>query len=445
MATAKMEDISGVKKRLLITLSKEEVAQEYQTLLRNYTKAVKIKGFRPGKAPVGLIEMRYGKEILEEARDKLIQRSLEEVLQEKNLTPVGVPSIERGELKKDQEFSYLVQLEIKPTFELPQYKGIEIEKEKPIVTDEMVEKRLRELQIQYGKLEDVLEERPIQPEDKVVAKCKVVRVGGEPKEEEERVVTIDLGDENVESVWPEELVGKMKGDGGEVKIRFPAEHPNKELAGKEVSVRYEIMGIKRLVLPELDDDFARRVSSSFQNLSELTERIRKILNDSEKKRVENEATERLLGAILDQVDFELPESLVTNEINAYIQNMYAQIKAAGGNPESVLHPIDRVVEELRPKAERGVKEMLVLADIAKKEGIEVDQQEMLKALEAQSAISGESVEALLDYYRSRGLLGELRYRLLREKTLKYLLENAKIQEHGGIDQAASRDQSQHGG
>lgn len=445
MAISNFEDISQVKKKIFVTLSREEVDREYQTTLREYARKVKVKGFRPGKVPLSIVERFYGKSIQEETRDRLVQRSFEDLLKEKGISPVGIPLLERGDLRKGEGYSYMVELEVKPQFELPNYKGIEVKKEKPVVTEEMVEARLREIQRQYGRLEDIGEERGVRPDDKVVVKVNVLELGGEKKQEEERIVTIDLADQDVETVWREELIGKAVGDKGVIRITFPQEHPNKDLRGKEVATSYEIISIKKLVLPELDDEFAKTVSSKFENLTDLKARIKEILEESEKKRVEGQAIEQLLTSILEKVQFELPESLVTNQINSYIENMYVQIQSAGGDPASVLGPMDKVVEELRPRAEREVKEMLVLADIAKKEGIEVDQEDLLRALSAQSAMSGQSVEALLEYYQSKGMLGQLRYRILRDKTLKYLLENAKIQEEGGPLESANDQESQNGG
>ena len=436
-----VEDISSVRKRILIQLPKEEVDKEILSTIKDYAQKVRIKGFRPGKVPFSILERYYGKAILEEARDKLIERSFGEVLREKKLMPLIPPSIERGDLKKGEDYSFIVDMEIKPSFELPKYKGIEIKKELPHVTEEMVEKKLEELRRQYASLEEVKEDRPVVEEDQVVVHCALVEVGGEKKEEEPRTVLIDLTDQNVNSVWKKELTGKKVGATGRVNITFDETHPKRELRQKEVAIHYEIKGIKRLVLPPLDDEFAKAVSSQFETLDQLKDRLREILKESERKRIENATVETLKEALLQQVDFEVPNGLVEGEINAYIQSMVERAQSSGVDLETALGPYESLREELRPKAIRNVKEMLILADIAEKEGISVQQEDILNELGRQAQVSGQSIEALFNYYQKREMLSALRYQILRDKTLKYILEHAKIKEEG-LDPEGSVNNSQ---
>lgn len=442
MAIAKVEDVSAVKKKLFVTLTKEEVQQEYKDILNEYAKRVKIKGFRPGKAPLNIVEMHYSRHVLEDTRDRLIQKSFEDAIKEKGLNIIGIPNIKRPELRKGEEYSYVVEMEVRPQFELPPYKGIELKKRPVVVTDEMVDKRLKELQLQYATLKDVEEKRPIAEDDKVVIKCSVVEVGGEKKDDEERIVTIDLTDSRVETVWRDELIGKNTGDKGFIKIQFPEDHPMAELKNKEAVVSYEILGIKTLDLPELNDEFAKKVSSSFTSLSELTERVRQLLIESEKRRAEDELIQQAIRKIVDPLDIEVPSSLVAEEVNRYLESVTNQIQASGGDIRSI--PVKELIDEYMPKAERKVKERLVLADIAKKEGIEVDREDILSTLRTQAAHLGQSAEALLEYYNSRGMLGELRNTVLSNKTLMYIIENAKIQEEDAHEPITTKE-TQNGG
>lgn len=442
MAIARVEDVSAVKKKLFVTLSKEEVEQGYKNTLQEYAKKVRIKGFRPGKAPLNIVEMYYSRHVLEDTRDRLIQKSFEDAIKEKGLSPVGIPDIKRKDLRKGEEYSYIVEMEVRPQFEPPPYKGIELKKRPVVVTDEMVEKRLKELQLQYATLKDVEEERPIVLDDKVVIKCSIVEVGGEKKDDEERIVTIDLTDSRVETVWRDELIGKNIGDKGIVRIQFPENHPMKELKNKEALVSYEILGIKTLVLPELNDEFAKKVSSSLTTLSELIEKVRELLIESEKKRAENALIEQAISKIVDPLDIEIPSSLVAEEVNRYLESVTTQVQASGGDIQSI--PVKELIDEYLPKAQRKVKERLVLADIAKREGIEVDRADILSALKAQAAHMGQSAEALFEYYNSRGMLGELWNTVLSNKTLMYILENANIKEEDTHEPITTKE-TQNGG
>jgi trigger factor len=438
-----VEDISSVKKRILIQLPKEEVDKHILSTFKEYAQKTRIKGFRPGKVPFSVLERFYGKEILEDARDKLIERSFEEALKEKELVPLSPPSIERGELRKGEDYSFLVHMEIKPSFKLPKYKGIQIKKEKVHVTDEMVEKRLEELRRQYASLKDVEEDRPVEEQDHVVVLCTVVELGGEKKEEEPRTVVIDLSDQEVNSVWRQELIGKSVGAKGRVNFTFREDHPNKELRQKEAVIDYEIKGIKRLELPPLDDGFAKTVSSQLESLDQLRERLWDILKASEQKRIENAVIERLTDHLLSQVNFEIPDGLVEIEINGYIQNMLERTQASGVDFQTVFGSYESLREQVKPMAIRNVKEMLILADIAEKEGISVDQGEIVKELSRQAQASGQSVEAIFDYYKNRGMLGALRYQILKGKTLKYLLQHANIiEEEPETDTNANNSQQE---
>ncbi len=426
-----MEHISPVKKRLNIVLPKEEVNRRIDEAYNRLKMKAKVPGFRPGKAPRPILERLYGQRIMEDLQREIINSSFEEAVKETKLAPVGMPAIEGGQVIRDTDYELVIEMEVRPRLELPQYKGLEFTLKKAEVSEKEVDERLEEIRRNYGRLEDLQEEREIQEGDYVVIRLMELEIEGKKRDQKGQTYTLVVSKEGPNGNISQAVLGKKAHDQATALINFPQDHPDKELAGKDGLLRFEIVDHKVLILPQLDDEFAKTVSNVFKGIQELRDRVRQILEEEKKAQQEARLKQRILDELLGKMEFDVPQCLVDAELNSYIEER-EQVAAMTGTS---LGDIETQVEALRPLAVKKVKEMLLLADIAEKEGIKVEKEDILRYLEGMVRASGRPLEVLWEYYESRGLLESLRFRILRDKTLNYLVENAKVTEEVAVEPA----------
>jgi trigger factor len=421
-----IEDISSVKKRLYIEIEAEDIDRKVNETYRKYGKMAKIKGFRPGKAPRKILENYYGNQVLEDVTKSLIEETLFEAMEEHKTYPLNMPVIEKEILKVGENYKYSAQFEVRPQFELKDYLGIEVEKETCVVNEEDVDRQMEQIREARGKLRPAEEARGIKEGDIVVIDYEGFEgdkaIGGIKAEN----YTVKIGDKQFFPGAEEALIGSKKGDKVNITIDFKEDYFHRDLAGKRVDLKINVKDIKEVQLPELDDEFAKSLGSGFESLDKLREKIREDLIVIEGKRIENRLRERLLGKISDGVDFELPDSLVENEIISTLENIKQNLIRSGSSIENSGLDEEKLKGEIRPGAEKRVKGMLILADIAHNNKLTVDESDLTENFRKMSEETGIDPDTIRKYYESHNLMDNISQVILKEKTLKYLVENAKI-------------------
>ena len=302
-------DISPIEKKVVVEIPVEMVQDEFKIAYQEIQKKAHIKGFRPGKAPMKMIETHFRDYVREQVLKKLLQETLQPALERKQLKPILEPEIDLGELNENKPFSYTLKVELKPIVELKQYKNFELEKEVVEVTDEMVEQAMKDLQERQAVFQEVKEVRGIKEGD-LVSLDLWAEIGGKTLEGEGgKGLQYSVGMETYIPGFKEQVIGLKTEEKKSFQVHFPEDHIRKNLAGKVVDYTVEIKGIKEKVLPNLDDEFAKETGIA-ENLTELKERIRENLT----KRFEQVSKIRLERAILDKLvesnPMELPQRLV---------------------------------------------------------------------------------------------------------------------------------------
>lgn len=422
------EDISSVKKRLVIEIEADEVDRRVRNGFKKVGKTAKIRGFRPGKAPLKILERYFGDQVLEDATHSLIRETLPEAMEETDTKPLNMPVIENEILKTGQNYTYSAILEVRPEFELKDYLGKEVQKEKRVVTDEDVERQMEEIRSASGNLKTIVEDRGIQEGDYVL----VDYVGFDGEEAIEGIRSTDfslhVGSKKFYPGFEEALIGLKKGESTTIEIDFNEDYFHPRLAGKHVRFEADIKEIKEIELPDLNDDFARGLGDEFSNLDELKKKVKQELIQREEKRVENELRQRILKRISDSVEFELPESLVESEIGSTIENIRQNLIRAGASMEKSGLDEDKLREEVRPGAEKSVKGMIILGQIARLNNLTVDENDISKGFQEMSEGTGHDPREIRTYYEANHLMDAYRQTLLKEKTLNFLIENAIVHE-----------------
>jgi len=423
-----LEEISSVKKKLIVEIETNEVNKKIDAAYRELGKRAKIPGFRPGKAPRKILERRYGEDVAEDVTKDLISESFPKAIEEVDVMPLGTPMLEKETLKQGQAFTYSAVFEVRPQFDLKDYLGIEVEKEKYSVTDEDVQNRIEQIRQANGNMKSIEPERAVQQDDYVVIDYEAFE-GGNPLDDVKATnFLIKVGSNEFHPQFEEGLVGLKRDDEAKITVGFEANYYNAKVAGKSVEFKVKILDIKELVLPELNDEFAKNLGADFNDLEDLRNKMRESIVSQEEKRIDKEMKERLLKKIADSLEFEYPQILIESELNYTVENFKQTLLRSGSSLDKTGITEEKLKEDFRPASERRVKEMLILEKIAEKDKITVDEEEMVEGYNNLAAGMGMDAKTVRQYYEARNLEDSLREKLVEEKTLNYLVDSAKVRE-----------------
>lgn len=418
-----IEDISTVKKKLHIQVPTDAIAQEMVKAVADAAKKAKIPGFRPGKAPKAVVERHYAAEIETEVMNKLISASYLQALQEHSLSPVDMPSITNiSPFDKAAPLNFTAVVEVRPKIELGTYDGIEVKEQQLTVSDEEVGQAIDRLREMYAQLE-VVEGRPLEKSDTAIIDFEGFRDGKPIEGAKASDHMLALGSNSLIPGFEEQLTGMNTGETREIKVTFPADYNNKDLAGKDAAFTVTLKEIKKKVLPELNDEFAKDIGQD-KSVAELKEGIKKDIEARKRNEQASAQREALLSKLVDSHTFDAPPGMVERELMSLARSYATRLAHSGMDMKSF--DIAKFREEKKDLAEKRVKGLLLLDEIAEKEHIEISEQEVSSALAVMAKRSGQTVDAVKKYYESQeGGLDNLRASMMQEKALTLLLSRAK--------------------
>lgn len=421
-----LQEISPVKKNLTIEIEADEVDRRLNKALRDLAKEARIPGFRPGKIPRSILERRFGEQVCDEVARALISETFPKALAELPMPPVGTPALERQPLRRGEVFKYSATLEVPPTVPLPSYLGLEAEREKVTVAEEEVEEAIEEIRKAHGTLKSLEQPRPIQEGDLAVFDYQAFEAEIPMKEVSGSNFMLRIGSGDLHPRFEAAMVGLTVGEEAQIPVSFEESYFHPKLAGKDVVFKVTILDIKQMILPELDDDFARSLGDDFNGLEDLRAQVRENLLQEAQRKADERVKERLLEQISSQVDMELPEALVEGEIRAMVNAYQQRLQSTGSSLEKIGLSLEKLRSDFRPLAENRVKRSLILSQIAAQEGLGISETELEQGFTSLAASSGQPIDTIKKYYAATGMTDPFRTRLLEQKTLNYLLQHAKV-------------------
>lgn len=421
-----VEDISSVKKKLSVEIESSEINNRLDKAYKEVGKKAKIPGFRPGKVPRKILERHIGSQVAEDVTRELINDTLPKALEEAKTFPLGAPFLEKETLKQGQNFKYSAVMEVRPQFEIENYIGIEVEKEKCSVTEQDIQDKIAQIRDAHGTLTSVDPNRPIQKNDRVVLDYQGFEDGQPLGGIQSSNFLLKVGSKRFHPKFEEDLIGLKKDEEAEIRVEFEDSYPHTKLAGKTVNFKVTVVDIKEMQLPELNDEFAKNLSADFKDLKDFKMKVEETIIAQEEKRIESELKQNLLKKISDSVEFEIPQSLVESEIDQAVEHVKQNLIRSGSNLEEAGLSEERLRKDFRPASEKRVKDLLILGQLAEKEKITVNKEELTNGLKELAESTGQNTETLRKYYQAKNLMGALEEKLLEEKTLNYLVKNANI-------------------
>jgi len=418
-----VEDISSVRKKIKVEITPEAVAKEMEKALADVAKKARIAGFRPGKAPKAIVEKHYGEEVRNEVMQRLVSDSYLQALQENDLSPVEVPHIENvSSLAKGTPLTFTATVEVRPRIELGTYDGIEVKEQTLVVSDDELNQTIDRLREMYAQLE-VVEGRPLEKNDTAIIDFEGFHDNKPIEGAKASGHMLSLGANSLIPGFEDQLVGMNAGETREIKVTFPVDYQNKAIAGKDATFTVTLKEIKKKVLPEFNDEFAKDIGGD-KSVVELREGIKKDLEARKRDEQASAQREEILSKLVDAHTFDIPPGMVERELQAMARQQATRQARQGMDMKTF--DIAKFLEEHKAVAEKRVKGLLLLDVIAEKEKVEVSDQELNSALAAMARSSRQTVDTVKKYYESLdGGLDNLRTSLTQEKTLGLLLSRSK--------------------
>lgn len=432
-----IEDINATKKRLRLEIPSDVIEKEIGDSLEKVRQKAKISGFRPGKAPISLIEKRFGKEVEAEVLDKVIPEYYSKAIKEAEITPVATPTFEaRLDFKRNNPLNLLFTVEVLPKIENLEYENIKI-KDIPVVVDddEMEEyiKKLREDKAIYE-----VAEKDVEKDDLVTFEYTDCNIIGEENPPSLKEQISKMGNEIFPLDIMEKVLGKKKGEIVEFNTTFDENCKSKELAGKTVEMKVLIKEIKKKNLPAIDDEFAKDLG--LENITEMRERIRERLSAFKKEQIEKIQKANIINKILESHKFEVPETLFRRQLESLMMQESLSPKKSlettsvfdNLEQEKVIAPqsrddVEKMQAELENRALRNVQASIIIDMIGEKEGIAVADNEVNDRISLLAQRLSATPEAVKNLYSREGSLEGLKHSIYEDKVMDLLLAKAEIE------------------
>jgi trigger factor len=417
-------DLGSWTKRLSLTVPAAAVTKVFDKVSGELAAHLQVPGFRPGKVPRAYVERMAGKELRQRVTAQLVSRALHTALDREKLDTVGEPEADLKSLmaERGKDLAFAVQVEVRPTFELGNYKGLPVTQEEVAVVPEEIERQLAELVDRHAKLEDAPSDAVAQKEDLVFGALRVTAEGAPELKDESFTMTVAASDDRAEWLRTPDsfLLGVKAGETRNCEGTVGESCPREDLRGKKAGVEYTVKALYRRRRPELNDDFARQLGTA--DLAGLRAEVEKELRRHQAANINRKVREDLVERLIAASPFELPKRLVEH----YHRRMEARSRRLLARLGLETEGVKQLSQELASGAEYQLRQYLVLQALAEKENLEVNTDEVDEELVRMARRHNMRAETLLHQLEERKELEMLKEDLLQKKALEFLYEHAEI-------------------
>jgi trigger factor len=426
-----VEELTPTRVKLTIEVPFEELKPSLDKAYKELSKQVKLKGFRPGKAPARLIDQYVGRgTVLQEAVNDALPGLYGRAVEEKELFVLGQPDVEVTKLDDNEQLEFTAEVDVRPTFEVPDYEGLPVVVDDAVITTDEVEETLDNLRERFATL--TAADRPAAEKDHASIDLSAV-IDGKPVEDASTTgFSYEVGSEGSIEGLNEALVGMSAGESKTFNSTLVAgEH-----AGQEAEVTVTVQSVKVKDLPEADDEFAQ-LASEFDSIGEMRADVRKRLERQKRLNQIGQARDKALEALLEKIEIPLPESVVASEIARRNEQLEQQLSYAGVTREAYLVEEDKTEEaftaEIDEAARKAVKGGFILDQLALNAELGVENEELSEYVVSQAMQMGLPPQQLAQYLTENNQIPALVAEVLRSKALNLIVEKVKITEESGAE------------
>jgi trigger factor len=424
-----VEDVSSVKKIVHVEIPEETVSGELASAYKELKKTAKVKGFRPGKAPKSVLVRMYKKDVDADVTSKLIQESMFKALQEGDLNIVAPPKVDPGDLEDGKEYKYDATVEINPEIQDIDYKGLSITKTMYKVGDQEIDTQLNMIRKNLASQEQIKEDRPLAENDFALIDYEGFK-DGKPFADAQKTenFTLKIGDGTISKEFDDELVGMKQGESREFTVSFAEDYFNPALANQTLEFKATLQQIREEILPEIDDEMAKKLGQ-FTTLDELKNAIHENVQKGYDQRIEQEINEQIFSALLEKVDFEVPDALTDMELDGIISETEQRLQYQNMSMEDLGLTREGLSEKYRETAEKQVRRHLILGKLINQEKLEVSDENLEKGMQEMADSVNQPIEEIKRYYdQNPDKIDFFKHTLLEKRVLGLIIEEGDVTE-----------------
>ena len=423
---------SATKREIQVEIPVADVNRQTDSLIQKYQKVARIPGFRRGHVPASIIRQRFSEEIKTDMVEALIPRYFRQEAERLGIHPVSQPRVTDLHLHEGEPLRFKAAFEVLPEIKLEGYKELRADKPEIAVSEADVEQALADLRERHASFNPV-EGRALADGDfaqvsldgnpkpgKSESETEAGKKSGEGQPVHMDEVLVEIAGKDTMPEFTEHLRGASPGDDRTFDVNYPEDTHDKRLAGKTFSYAVKVQSIKQKSLPELNDEFAKQLGE-FQTVDDVRKAIREQIESERKHQAQHEAKEKLVGELIQRNDFEVPDSLIEQQIDIRLERGLRALAAQGLTAEQMKKmDLTRLRVGQREQAIHDVKAALLLERVAEEENVQVSDEELNQELESLARQSKQTSEAVRARLTRDGGLDRIRTRIRNEKTLEFL-------------------------
>lgn len=429
----KSNKINGANAEIQAVILREVIDANLEKIAKQLSKTANVQGFRKGKVPVAIIKKQYGQRLVEDAEAEALREVLSkglEALAIANESLIGEPNISQFD-KSDDKIEVTVKVAMRPEITLGEYASLVKEFEKPVITDEAIDERIKELALAQAPYVDVEEDRALVEGDTAVIDFEgsvdgELFEGGAAKD-----FSLRLGSGQFIPGFENQVIGMKKGEEKIVKVTFPENYGGEKLAGKDAEFKVTVQGIQTKGEVVIDDELAKKMLPGQEDadLAKLKEQVKIQMENEELSKLYNdELKPALLETFVESFNFDLPEFVVEQEIDMAVNKKARELSEEEINElRESEEKLKELRETFRDDAVRSVKATFIIDSLAQAEKIKVDEQEVMQTIYFEAMQMGQDPQAAYEQYKKAGYIPAIQMSMVEDKVLSKLL-NAKIKE-----------------
>lgn len=417
-----VEDAAGLERRLRVEIPEDRVRGEVTRRLNSMAGNARVPGFRPGKAPLKVLERRYGEQIRSEVVGEMVQSSFYEAISQQKLRPAGTPTIDPLEAEPGHGINYTAVFDVYPELETPSIESIEISRPTAEVTEKDVDNMVETLRRQRREWREVA--RAAAPTDRVVIDFQGL-IDDEPLENGSGTeVPVELEGGRMIDGFEDGLVGMQAGEEKTLNLSFPKNYSAKQLAGKPVTFRIKVHRVEEPVLPAVDESLAEAFGIKEGGVDALRREIRNNMQRELSEALRAMTKRKVMDALLQGQEITLPDSLVNEEIQRAMRRRKLELSHSGVDPEAAGLEPDMFAEDARTRVTLG----LLLAEIIKSNKIEPDPERVRERIESIASTYESPGEVVSWYYGNKDRLVDIETTVLEDQVVDWILERASVRD-----------------
>lgn len=422
-----IENVSTLQRKLNIHVPVTEVQAAFDRAFQGIQRNVTVKGFRKGKAPISAIKSIYGDRVKQDVIQDIVQSKYAQAVREHSLDPINYPTIEFDPLEDDKDFQFTAEFEVRPEVKIAQIEGLPVKKEKWQMTEALVDSTIEDIRKSQAAINPVLEDRLAESGDIAVVDFKGFVDGKELENGAAENHHLELGTNSFIPGFEEGVIGMRPGVTATLRLKFPTEYHVKDLADKDVEFQVRLKELKKKVLPEVNDEFAKTLGP-YDGLAGLRQAIRDDFEKREGKRINDDVRNRLLKALVDRNPVHVPNSLMQDQKKALIEDFEKRMQQQGMTADKYEDYKKNWDKDFEGTASYMIQSSFLIDQIAADKGLRATGADLELKFKEFAQQSGIDVERVKEFYKEDERKSRLAYQITEEKVLDYLLSTAKIDE-----------------